>query len=605
MSQTAALPLEPVPRRRPGPGETGRGPHLDWLLLPIILLSLALYLYALEAKSLWYDELATLTCSGWGGTWADVIRRSLTIPATPKPPLYFFVTSLFVLLGDRVWLLRLPAAVFGALTVPLLYVLVRRLVDRQTGLLAALLLALAPFYVRYGQEARMYTMLTFLSLLCLYLFCRAIDSTRWRWWLALALAGAAGLYVHLFALLPLGVIGLYGLVLWLWPATRARLPFRRRQMLAVPILVLLFFAPMIPAFVRGLVQAEGLGGTAAPDWTASMLVDALRLWSGGGNTGLVVYGLLLVLAAAVLAARRPALLLAALAWLLLPVLLVLVLPFGQAARIRYFTFGLPIYLALVAYGLRLALGWVAARARPRQAAWAGLGLAVTIGLALLFALNAPGLAAYYAETKQNWRDVSRHVYERAQPGDIVYVRHIYHKTGFLFYAGQWPEHPGVWSPDNVRLLPDDTASAFRLSDQAEYWLIVPGRESFLPGGSLDEQIQPYHRLSDALVFSVENAPREAEIIGPTSYRPVIAVQVQTPARPTVRFWADQQRLASGGCTWLRWQVDKVQEVYVAGQGVVGSGARQVCPCATTSYELLTIHSDGSRSQHTVEIVVNP
>ena len=116
------------------------------LLLPVILLAWALYLHNLEAKSLWFDELGTLTCAAWDGTWADAMRRSLTDLALPKPPLYFLLTRLFLALGGRVLFLRLPAALWATLTIPLVYALAGRLLNgaagRGAGLLAALLLAL-------------------------------------------------------------------------------------------------------------------------------------------------------------------------------------------------------------------------------------------------------------------------------------------------------------------------------------------------------------------------------------------------------------------------------------------------------------------------------
>ena len=59
----------------------------------------------------------------------------------------------------------------------------------------------------------MYAMWAFLSVLSLYLFWRAIHSRQGRWWALFALTGVLSLYTHLFALLPLGVMGFFGV--WL------------------------------------------------------------------------------------------------------------------------------------------------------------------------------------------------------------------------------------------------------------------------------------------------------------------------------------------------------------------------------------------------------
>ena len=69
-------------------------------------------------------------------------------------------------LGEDV--MRLPAALFGAASCVVLFLLGRTLGGWRSGMLAALLLALAPFQVQYGQEARSYTLVTTFILLGLW-----------------------------------------------------------------------------------------------------------------------------------------------------------------------------------------------------------------------------------------------------------------------------------------------------------------------------------------------------------------------------------------------------------------------------------------------------
>ena len=73
-------------------------------------------------------------------------------------------------LGNSAFAVRSLPALLGVATVPLLYAAGRRLTDGTTALMAALLLAVSPFHVRYGQESRMYALMTLLAagaLLCL------------------------------------------------------------------------------------------------------------------------------------------------------------------------------------------------------------------------------------------------------------------------------------------------------------------------------------------------------------------------------------------------------------------------------------------------------
>ena len=66
---------------------------------------------------------------------------------------------------DNEFFLRVPSAVLGVLTVPLVYALGRTIGGARLAAVAALFFAIAPFQIRYAQEARMYALLTFLAAL--------------------------------------------------------------------------------------------------------------------------------------------------------------------------------------------------------------------------------------------------------------------------------------------------------------------------------------------------------------------------------------------------------------------------------------------------------
>ena len=138
-------------------------------LLAILLLAFALRVYRLDSQSLWYDEAVTAKVASQGigelTRWtADDIQ----------PPLYYYAAAGWLRLAGRgEWALRFPSAFFGTLTVPLMWAVALRLFGRGrsgrvAALAAALLTALSPLYVYYAQEARMYTLLTFLGLLAGY-----------------------------------------------------------------------------------------------------------------------------------------------------------------------------------------------------------------------------------------------------------------------------------------------------------------------------------------------------------------------------------------------------------------------------------------------------
>jgi mannosyltransferase len=79
--------------------------------------------------------------------------------------------------GDSATTVRALSALLGTLTIPVIYLLGRRQAgDDKVGLLAALVLAVSPFHVRFAQETRMYTLLTLNASLALYaLVCLLTD----------------------------------------------------------------------------------------------------------------------------------------------------------------------------------------------------------------------------------------------------------------------------------------------------------------------------------------------------------------------------------------------------------------------------------------------
>jgi hypothetical protein len=76
-----------------------------------------------------------------------------------------------------------------------------------------------------------------------------------------------------------------------------------------------------------------------------------------------------------------------------------------------------------------------------------------------------------------------------------------------------------------------------------------------------------------------------------------------PRIPAIEFSVDQDVIAPGDCTTLRWDVENVNGVYLDGQGVTGHGTRDVCPMQTTDY-VLQVLTDSGDVYRTVTVYVN-
>ena len=142
------------------------------ILLAITLVGGGLRIFQIANKSLWLDEAFSVWL-GWqplGQMWGWLLRID------QHPPLYYVLLHFWMYLGDSAGMVRLLSALLGTLTIPVIYLLGRRLLGLRAGLLAAAILALSPFHVRFAQETRMYTLLTLnASLAMLALVCLLTD----------------------------------------------------------------------------------------------------------------------------------------------------------------------------------------------------------------------------------------------------------------------------------------------------------------------------------------------------------------------------------------------------------------------------------------------
>lgn len=86
-----------------------------------------------------------------------------------------------------------------------------------------------------------------------------------------------------------------------------------------------------------------------------------------------------------------------------------------------------------------------------------------------------------------------------------------------------------------------------------------------------------------------------------------AVQQPVNVNPNLR--ADQNVIAAGQCTTIRWDVDNVNAVFLIDpngqQGVGGHDARNECPGVTTTFTLRVVNHDNSSHDYQITLQVTP
>ncbi len=465
-------------------------------LIVIIFVALALRLFQLGRQSLWYDEGVSFYMTRLG--LAEMMRWTAY---DIQPPLYYLILRLWVLLfGPSEFSLRFPSLIFGLLTVPLVYLVGRRLFDRATGLVAAALAAIAPLYLWYSQEARMYTLLTFLCLLSSYLLLLAIDEVepkkRRFLWLALALTDALALYTHYFAAFVIVFQALYFLLAWGRSRERSRL---LAGALALVGIVLLYL-PWLPfAFIRYGTDVSYWGGTLKLNEVLRKLVISFSLGESVIEAtaaklaiGYVVIFLIAVALIAVQGSRVRVSGLFLLLYLLVPVVLIVAFVYRNPKfNPRYLMLASPPALLIVAAGLvilfRKGTG-------TKNAGRVTLLLAACCcSLCSLFILGTMAYADYnlYFDvrfTKPDFRGVARYLDEHQEPDEAIILAsgHAYPVFTYYYQGDNWHPIPPQRTLSTVNTLNYGLADDLNriLKGQKGVWAVLWQDEVVDPNGFL-------------------------------------------------------------------------------------------------------------------------
>ena len=193
----------------------------------------------LARLSLWLDEGIT-TCK-----MRFSIRELFQYTVVDNvPPLYYLILHALGSWVDSDFALRLPSAVMGVATIPVLYWIGALLFNRRVALLASLFLSLSTFHLWFSQEARSYGVYCFLYALSLLFLVRwsLNPAGRLDWWLYVA-SSSLMLYSHSTALIYFGTNTV--IFFWLsgWRDWR-----QVRQWLLAQTLVVILFLPWLSSF---------------------------------------------------------------------------------------------------------------------------------------------------------------------------------------------------------------------------------------------------------------------------------------------------------------------------------------------------------------------
>lgn len=176
-----------------------------FILVMIIALGALVRLWNLNVESLRLDEAQSV----WQASHSldFIYQYMLKNVHLPLHNSLLYMWLRFV--GTDEQSVRLLAAIPGILTLPVIYLLSKELVNREASLLATFLAAFSPFWIWYSREIRMYSLLAFLTTVSYYLYLKILRSGKTRYLILYTLVNTVGMYTHYYFAFPLAVQGIF------------------------------------------------------------------------------------------------------------------------------------------------------------------------------------------------------------------------------------------------------------------------------------------------------------------------------------------------------------------------------------------------------------
>ena len=347
-------------------------------------------LVRLGTPSVWVDESFTaraMQSSFWG--YIDGYHW-----------LYYSITKPWTLVaGTSEWALRMPS-VFGAMfACVLMVVLAHKLFGQWVALVSGLLLATSPFFVKWSQQARGYTLLVAVSLLATVLLIRALERGSRGAWALYGLAFSVVLVWHPVA----------GLLLV--PAQAVLIYQRRERVLPHGVLAAILICAFGGTWAAQIAM-RSTGEGVAMDWldapSGEVALRALLDVSGAAGLGL----LLAVVGVGLLRrAGRADLALWLGTWAVAPFLVsLLITVFRPVYLDRY------LIVAAPAFALLAGVAIVGIGSRMRAAAGLAVVVATSVGLVLWYSEGGRG-----NWRGEDWRSAVATVDDRRAESNAVVV----------------------------------------------------------------------------------------------------------------------------------------------------------------------------------------
>jgi uncharacterized membrane protein len=222
-----------------------------------------LTLVTITKSSIWFDEAFSAFIVRF-----DYFKIVQYTASDVHPPVYYWILKLWItFFGTSEIAFRSLSVVFGVSAIIFGYLLVKRLFGRKAAWLSLLLMVISPMLIRYGQEARMYTLAATIALAATYVLTFAVKSKNKRPWIIYGILVSLGMWTHYFT-------ALVWLSHWVWRSIvtwqsgargkKFRLAFFTKNWIIAHVVAVGLFLPWLPFMATQLSVIQGGGFWIGP-----------------------------------------------------------------------------------------------------------------------------------------------------------------------------------------------------------------------------------------------------------------------------------------------------------------------------------------------------
>ncbi len=367
------------------------------LLAVILFIGLSLRAYDLGGESIWYDEGYSVTTAKL--SVGDILKNSVI--EEDHPPIYTILLHYWInAFGDSETATRSLSLIFAFLAIFILWKLGSLLLDNQTALFAALVMALSTFHIHYSQEIRPYSIAFFLGLSSMYFFVKLLRKKTAADSAAYIISSLLLLYTHYSGFFIVLVQNIYLVVLTLLLKEKQSLGFK--NWLVLQLLIVIFYMPWLFIAILRALRLKYVGfGVALP--TLRMALDFLREYAGGIAL-LILYSALNIFS--LLSTKNRNRLYLAILWFFVPFIAVFIF-----ARYTFMVYASRFTLIAMP-GLYFMIGMGIKNINHKKLK------GLVIGVIIIFSVLS--CVRYYAvDNKVPWRKIGRFLDLYARKGDLM------------------------------------------------------------------------------------------------------------------------------------------------------------------------------------------